>query len=247
MSSPTYHSHKSVYVKTAAVLTAVTAAEIGLLFVPALKFAFVPLLVIMAVYKFAVVVGTFMHLKSDKNVFRVVFVAPVFMAIAMIYVVGLLAVPHFGALGDGYVRLANDKSHDERMGLGEYSPAAIAARDNKLPHLTKERYAKLFAATQDFAAGEKLWGANCASCHRADGGGQPGLGPNMTDDCYMHGGTVYDLVNTITNGVKGKAMIAFKSSLSEAEIDQVALYVRGMRGKNVAKGKKCEGDKVAAK
>ncbi|MCO4763655.1 MAG: c-type cytochrome [Myxococcales bacterium] len=242
-----YHSHKGLYIKTATILTVVTAAEIGLLFVEALKFAFVPLLVIMAVYKFAVVVGTFMHLKDDKTVFRVVFIAPLFMAMAMIYVLGLLVMPHFAPFGAGEVRLAVQKSKDERMGTGDYSPAAIAARDNKMPHLTKEKYAAMFASTKDFTAGEKVWGANCASCHRKDGGGLPGLGPNMTDDCYLHGGDVYSLVNTVTNGVKGKAMIAFKAQLSEEEIDQVALYVRKMRGTNVAKGKKCEGDKVAAK
>ncbi len=242
-----YHSHKKLYTKTAIILTVVTAAEIGLLFVPALKPFFTPMLVIMAVYKLAVVVGTFMHLGDDKNVFRLVFLAPMGMAVAMIYVVGLMVMPHFAPFGDGYVKLATHKSKDERYGTGEYSKEAIAARDNKPPHLSAEKYTALFASTKDFSAGKKLWGANCASCHKADGGGMPGLGPNMTDDCYLHGGSVYDIVNTVTNGVKGKAMIAFKSQLNEEEIDQVALYVRSMRGKNVAGGKKCEGDKVAAK
>ncbi len=242
-----YHSHRGLYTKTAIILTVVTAAEIGLLYVPALKFMFTPLLLIMAVYKLAVVIGTFMHLNDDKNVFRLVFLAPMGMAVAMIYVVGLMVMPHYGPFGEGYSRLAVQKSKDERYQTGEYSPEAVAARENKKPRYEAPKYETMFASTSDFGAGEKLWSANCASCHKADGGGMPGLGPNMTDDCYLHGDRVYDIVNTITNGIKGKAMIAFKAQLSEDEIEQVSLYVRSMRGKNVSGGKKCEGDRVAAK
>lgn len=239
----TYHSHKAVYIKTAVILTVVTAAEIGILFIEALKFAFVPILIAMAVYKFAVVVGTFMHLKDDKNVFRVVFIAPVFMALAMIYVLGLLVMPHYEAFGGGYVRLAADKSHDERLQKGDFSPEALAARLNQKPRYTKEKYASLFAGTKDFTAGKKIFAANCAACHGANGGGI--VGPNMTDDCYLYGSDVHSMVNTILNGKASKGMLAFKATLKEDEIEQVAFYVRSLRGTNVPNGKKCEGEKVA--
>jgi mono/diheme cytochrome c family protein len=234
-----YHSHASLYTRTAVILTIITAVEIGLLFVEVLKPFFTPLLVVMAVQKLAMVVGTFMHLRDDKNVFRVVFLAPMAMAFLMIFVMTLLVMPHFAPFGGGYVKLAVQKSHDERTGKGA---AAVAAHT---PPKSKEEYEKLFAATTDFSTGEKIYAERCAACHRADGGGMPGLGPNMTDDCYLHGGSVHDLVNTVLNGIPGKAMVSFKGQISDDEIEQVALYVRGMRGKNVADGKACEGEKVA--
>ncbi len=233
-----YHSHASLYTRTAVILTIITAVEIGLLFVEVLKPFFTPLLVVMAVQKLAMVVGTFMHLRDDKNVFRLVFLAPMLMAFLMIWVMTLLVMPHFEAFGVGYVKLAWQKSEDERSGKA----AAVAKLE---PFKSVEEYEQLFAATTDFSAGEKVWAERCGACHRADGGGMPGLGPNMTDDCYIHGRRTHDLVNTILNGVPGKAMVSFKGQLTDEQIEQVALYARSLRGKNVANGKACEGEKVA--
>ncbi len=234
-----YHTHAKVYTRTAIILTLITAFEIAVLYVPVLKPILVPMMTVLAIQKLAMVVGTFMHLRDDKNVFRIVFLAPMLMAFLMIYVMTLLVMPHFEAFGTGYVRLAAQKSHDERMGTGAAAAAAYT------PAKSAEEYDKLFASTTDFSAGEKIWGEKCGACHRADGGGMAGLGPNMTDDCYLHGGKVHDIVNTVLNGVQGKAMVSFKGQLTDDQIEQVSLYVRSMRGKNVADGKPCEGEKAA--
>ena len=109
----------------------------------------------------------------------------------------------------------------------------------------KSEYDKMYeAAKGDFSKGEAIWKSKCAACHKADAGGLPGLGPNMTDDCYKNGGRIVDFVKVITNGVSGTAMVAMSSQINEEEITQVALYVRSLRGKNVAGGRECEGDKV---
>lgn len=234
-----YHTHAKHYTKTAVILTLITAFEIAILYVPPLKPVLVPVMTVLAVQKLAMVVGTFMHLRDDKNVFRVVFLAPMLMAFLMIWVMTLLVMPHFGAFGVGYVKLAVQKTADERSGKG------AAATAQYKPAKSEEEYAKLFASTTDFSAGEKIWGERCGACHRADGGGMAGLGPNMTDDCYLHGGSTHALINTILNGVPGKAMVSFKGQLTDEEIEQVALYARSLRGKNVADGKACEGEKVA--
>lgn len=234
----TYHSHVKLYTRTAIILTVITAIEIGILFVPALKPFFTPLLVGMAIQKLAMVVGTFMHLRGDKRVFQVVFLAPLAMAFLMIYVMTILVMPHFAPFGGGYVPLAVQKSLEERSGTGGHAVAA------NVPGKTAAEYEKFFASTTDFAAGEKLFGERCSACHRADGGGVAGLGPNMTDDCYIHGGSVHAIVTTVLNGIPGKAMVSFKGQITDDEIDQVALYVRSLRGKNVADGRACEGEKA---
>ncbi len=233
-----YHTHSKLYTRTAVILSIITAVEIALLYVPPLKPILVPLMTVMAIQKLAMVVGTFMHLGDDKNVFRLVFLAPMLMAFLMIYVMTLLVMPHFSPYGGGYVRLAAQRSYDERMGL---LPAAAAAHK---PARSVEEYEKLFADAKDHGAGEKVWGERCAACHRADGGGMAGLGPNMTDDCYLHGGKVHNIVSTVLNGIPGKAMVSFKGQITDEQIEQVSLYVRSLRGKNVADGKACEGEKV---
>jgi mono/diheme cytochrome c family protein len=88
-------------------------------------------------------------------------------------------------------------------------------------------------------SGSAIFQANCAACHRADGGGM--IGPNFTDAYFIHGNSVGDMVNIINNGVPGKAMAAWKEQLTAAEIQAVAQYISSLEGKNVAGGKAPEG------
>jgi mono/diheme cytochrome c family protein len=66
----------------------------------------------------------------------------------------------------------------------------------------------------------------CQACHLADGNSQ--LMPNMSfaDGVWVHGSTLKEVQATITNGVPGTAMIAWKEQLSPAEIAALAKFVR---------------------
>jgi cytochrome c oxidase subunit 4 len=76
------HDHASVgtYVKIALVLTAITALEVGVIYVRFLTPIIVPLLLGMSIAKFALVVMFFMHLKYDARVLTVLFVGPLVVA-----------------------------------------------------------------------------------------------------------------------------------------------------------------------
>ena len=71
-----------------------------------------------------------------------------------------------------------------------------------------------------------LYEAKCQACHLADGNSQ--LMPNMSfaDGVWVHGSKVKEVTATITNGVPGTAMVAFKEQLSSAEIAALAKFVR---------------------
>jgi cytochrome c oxidase cbb3-type subunit 3 len=49
------------------------------------------------------------------------------------------------------------------------------------------------------ALGKQTFGQNCAACHRADAGGQ--IGPNLTDDYWLHGGALEQIHKTVVDGV----------------------------------------------
>jgi cytochrome c oxidase cbb3-type subunit 3 len=68
----------------------------------------------------------------------------------------------------------------------------------------------------------------CAPCHRADGGGL--VGPNLTDDYWIHGDKFSDNVITIWNGVPQKGMVTWKGMLKPAEVYAVASYIYTLRG-----------------
>jgi cytochrome c oxidase cbb3-type subunit 3 len=68
----------------------------------------------------------------------------------------------------------------------------------------------------------------CAPCHRPDGGGL--VGPNLTDDYWIHGDKFADNVKTIWNGIPEKGMITWKGMLKPEEIFSVASYIHTLRG-----------------
>jgi cytochrome c oxidase cbb3-type subunit 3 len=83
------------------------------------------------------------------------------------------------------------------------------------------------------AAGQGIFegAANvCASCHRPDLGGL--IGPNLTDDYWLHGCTVQEIVKSIRTGYPQKGMLPYGTgkTLTDEELIQVASYVIAKRG-----------------
>jgi cytochrome c oxidase cbb3-type subunit 3 len=82
---------------------------------------------------------------------------------------------------------------------------------------------------------------NCGSCHRADGGGNT-IGPNLTDEYWLHGGHIRDVFSTVKNGVVEKGMPAWGRSLSPQQVRDVTFYVLSLQGSNPANGKSPQGE-----
>ncbi len=78
----TSHEHATIgtYLKVAAVLTVVTALEVGVIYVRRLAPILLPLLLTLSAGKFALVVMFFMHLRYDSRVLTFLFVAPLVLA-----------------------------------------------------------------------------------------------------------------------------------------------------------------------
>jgi cytochrome c oxidase subunit 4 len=90
MSQP-QHATVGTYLKVAAILTIVTALEVGVIYIRRLAPVIVPLLLVMAIAKFALVVLFFMHLRYDRRVLAAVFVGPIL--IAVLVAVALMTLP----------------------------------------------------------------------------------------------------------------------------------------------------------
>ena len=90
-------------------------------------------------------------------------------------------------------------------------------------------------------AGKSIFEKNCVACHMADGGG--GIGPNLTDDKWILGGGIDNVVNTLNEGGRpGKGMISWKNTLNSTEIQQVGSFVISLNGTTPANPKDPEGD-----
>lgn len=75
----------------------------------------------------------------------------------------------------------------------------------------------------NIAAGEQIFQSNCKPCHGADLHG--GIGPNLVDTVWIHGGKPDEIVHTITTGVAAKGMPTWGPVLGPQKIAQVAAYI----------------------
>lgn len=89
------------------------------------------------------------------------------------------------------------------------------------------------------AAGKKVFSTICMACHQADGGG--GVGPNLTDQYWIHGGSIKDIFKTIKYGWPEKGMKSWEDDYSPVQIAQIASYVKSLGGTKPAKPKEPQG------
>lgn len=107
---------------------------------------------------------------------------------------------------------------------------------DKLKQAALNRFEKemlSLAPSQDPAVveeGSQVFKVNCVACHRDDAGGL--VGPNLTDDYWIHGGEFKDTLQIISNGVPEKGMVTWKALLKPTQVYAVASYIYTKRGSN---------------
>ena len=73
------------------------------------------------------------------------------------------------------------------------------------------------------AAGKEVYTTTCASCHGPNLEG--GIGPNLKDSAWIHGGAPGDVLKTISEGVAAKGMPAWGNILGPDKVAKVAAFV----------------------
>lgn len=89
------------------------------------------------------------------------------------------------------------------------------------------------------AEGAALFSKNCLACHGDKG--QGGVGPNLTDNYWLHNGGIKDIFHSIKYGWPEKGMKSWKDDFSPVQIAQLASYVKSLDGTNVPGGKEPQG------
>lgn len=89
--------------------------------------------------------------------------------------------------------------------------------------------------------GHAIYKSNCTPCHGSHGEGM--IGPNLTDDYWLHGGKDNNIVMTIVNGVPDKGMISWKFIFTPLEIAQIVAYIKSIKGTNPKNAKISQGTK----
>lgn len=108
-------------------------------------------------------------------------------------------------------------------------------------NVTEAQLTTITADKAQVAQGQKVFTTNCVACHGPQGGG--GIGANLTDEFWIHGGKRTDVFTTITKGFTAKGMPAWEASISPTDRAALVAYVYSIMGTNVAGGKAPQGDK----
>lgn len=104
-----------------------------------------------------------------------------------------------------------------------------------------ETSVKYLTASTDLDAGSKIFIANCVACHGKSGEGNT-VGPNLTDNYWIHGGSIVDIFKTVKYGWPDKGMKSWKEDFSPMQIAQVASYIKSLVGSNPPNAKAAQGD-----
>lgn len=89
--------------------------------------------------------------------------------------------------------------------------------------------------------GAAIFQQNCTPCHGQHAEGI--VGPNLTDEYWLHGGKINQIFKTIKYGVPEKGMISWEKQLTPKQIADVANYIKSLKDTHPANPKAPQGIK----
>jgi len=125
----------------------------------------------------------------------------------------------------------------------EIAQADIAQKAflSKSANRVDETNVKLVNDPAVLTSGQAIFKRNCSPCHGEHAQGV--VGPNLTDDYWLHGGKINDIFKTIKYGIPAKGMPTWEKLLSPKQIADVANYIKSLHGTNPAGSKEPQGTK----
>ncbi len=133
--------------------------------------------------------------------------------------------------------LSQQEEYAAEMKKGEEDKAAYLAQS---ANNVDENTVVLQTDAASLAEGKDIFVKTCAACHLADGGGN--VGPNLTDDYWLHGGGIKDVFKSIKYGWQDKGMKSWKDDFSPKQIQELASFVKSLKGTKPAVPKAPQGE-----
>lgn len=130
-------------------------------------------------------------------------------------------------------RVLQEKEYENEM-------AAVQGALEEMEDSSSETVAAPKSEAQILAEGKNTFDNICSVCHGKNGEGL--VGPNMTDQYWIHGGSLEDMRNVVLNGVIAKGMISYRNQLSSSQIESVLRYIQSLQGTNPPNAKAPQGE-----
>ena len=144
----------------------------------------------------------------------------------------------------GYMYYYHVGDHGERQD-DEYKTEMVKADLDKQKFLAKSGSAvdenSVKVDPSQVAVGKGIYDGNCSACHGEKGEGI--VGPNLTDEFWIHGGGVKDIFKVIKYGVVEKGMVSWEKNMSAGDMSAVTNYIISLKGTNPPNPKEAQGEK----
>lgn len=150
---------------------------------------------------------------------------------AFFYLVNYHVVPIWNE-GKHQAALYDDEIEEGKRQLEEYKLKAADFVD--------ETTVTMVTDAAVIAKGKAKFDEVCAACHGNQGQGE--VGPNLTDEYWLHGGDIQSVFKIIKYGVPEKGMISWQDQLKPSEMQAVASYILTLQGTNPANPKEPQGE-----
>lgn len=137
-------------------------------------------------------------------------------------------------------------SESAPLQIEEYNIAVAEAKVKQAEYLKTQasnvdENSVVFLGADGVAAGQALFASNCVACH-GDKGQGAAVGPNLSDEYWMHKGSIQDIFKSIKYGWKEKGMKSWQDDFSPTQIAQLSSYIYSLKGSNPAGAKEPQGD-----
>jgi cytochrome c oxidase cbb3-type subunit 3 len=153
----------------------------------------------------------------------------------IVFAVGYLMVYHVFDIGQ-----LQDAEYNTEVAQAEVAKKIYLS---KAANRVDENTVKLVTDPAVLAEGKTTFKQTCAPCHGENAQGV--VGPNLTDEYWLHGSKINDIFKTIKYGVQAKGMPNWEKQLSPKQIADVSNYILSLQGMHPAGAKEPQGDKVA--
>ncbi len=150
----------------------------------------------------------------------------------LFYITIILAIVYFlGVHVFGFIDHQNEK-YEKEMANAKLSVSELDIINAKTAVVLKDE--------GSLADGKETFDKICSVCHGKFGEGL--IGPNFTDEYWIHGGSMEDLFTVVIEGVPAKGMISYKTQLSGEKIQNALSYILNLQETDPPNQKAAEGE-----
>jgi len=127
--------------------------------------------------------------------------------------------------------------------VNELEKSSIKLNKNKESQKKESSEMKVLTDAASLAQGKEFFTKfTCVTCHGNSAEGNQ-IGPNLTDEYWIHGNTIEKIYDIIYNGNISKGMTPFKDQMSKDQMIIIASYILSLQGSNPPNAKAPQGDK----